>query len=157
MAMGVEDVGEGETMTRIALRTSCRSASIFHALALLFTTSCGQTDFPGALLVAAPVMLGPIDRIGGQSTPSNGPTTIDAVMYQERGYSTKNNLVYALRTTVAAQMAAEHAPPKSTTVRIDEVAVGDYLMWTIPYLTPIVLLRHTRVNPSGRLQVEKQP
>jgi hypothetical protein len=98
-------------------------------------------------------MLGPIDRIGGRSTPSIGDVTVDPVLYDERGWSSSADLL-ALNTTVSARLAAERVRPPEATIRIDEVAAGDYLMWTIPYLTPIVLLRHSRVNPRGRLQRE---
>ncbi len=116
---------------------------------------CGSMVYTN-VFIPTPVMLGPIDRIGGKPTQSSGPTTIDAVMYTDRGWSTGADTL-ALSNAVRASLLAEGIGPKQVgdaTVRIDEIAAGEYLMWTIPYLTPIVLIRHSRVNPHGRLQRE---
>jgi hypothetical protein len=118
-----------------------QQASALGVLLLGMTTGCAESVYK--VQSPMPVLLGPVDRVGGGARPPAGASepTVDAEVHRSGGTIGTSIDNIAIDTAIGA--AATRARVGATTgdVRIRSLAAGGYIFWSIPYLTPVLIGR----------------
>ncbi len=103
-----------------------------------------------------PVMLGPVDRIGGAPVARPDPEpTLDVGDSLAVGLNPSPLTTNIGPAIAKATRGPDKGPDPSATVHVNQLRTGTYVFWTIPYLTPIGLWREHWLKVEG--VVEKKP
>lgn len=119
---------------------------------LVFAAGCVRQTF-GAGEADVPVMLGPVDRIGGAPVQRpNGESTIEVEDSMAAGLNPSPQTFKMVPAISAATRGAGKGPDPNAIVHVNSLRTGTYVFWTIPYLTPVGLWREHWLTLEGEVE-----